>query len=370
MKTIITSTMLMALCVMLMSCGSKNSDATQQENKDITQLPQQYRDYLNNETEDQWFPVIDGDDGMSAITDKVEFLVLPQELASNKMINSMANYYNLFLGYWTILYDIDTYSRFVPDAEDAQQGGKAYATALSHLNVASITDSQLRDELTALASKISAVIAQGKDLQYCAVDETTALNNHAKSLSADFQVGEEFNAYTPGDVLDGYDSIHSKALADSLYYGQLLKMVVAEKNFEKQTILAKELALCNHTHLLDKEEEVIAVTHHLLTAGTYSPMLYDLWRVWRSTLQVSYLSGMSRDSAIYNVLYNKMKTRVALTWLKYIASHPNDKVAIDYFTAFTEESCIVRANEFPYGNSAAMDLFYLYGGNDDDNAAK
>lgn len=99
----------------------------------------------------------------------------------------------------------------------------------------------------------------------------------------------------------------------------------------------------------------------LLRAENYSPMLRDMWRIWRVTLQKDLLGGMSNDSSMYNLFYNDMRNRVALTFIKHIVSNPDDYVAFMEFVKFGLTENINRHSGVLIGSNVLredMELLY------------
>lgn len=64
---------------------------------------------------------------------------------------------------------------------------------------------------------------------------------------------------------------------------------------------------------------------------------------------------MSNDCAMYNLFYNDMRNRIAMVYIAYLATHPNDKLAFKKFAELAMEYNITRLGGF-FNNSVADDM--------------
>ena len=94
--------------------------------------------------------------------------------------------------------------------------------------------------------------------------------------------------------------------------------------------------------------DAVPVLVNIMCMGEYSPILYDIWRTWR-TMQAMRM-GMSRDSAIPNLQYNALRLIVAHTMLNHIIEHPDDEKAIRAFLYLSACANINRYGDFLFGN--------------------
>lgn len=123
----------------------------------------------------------------------------------------------------------------------------------------------------------------------------------------------------------------------------------------------REYAYSNYKHPRRDDKEVVAVIDNILRADEYSPLLRDLWRMWRMMLQIDIFGSRSNDGAMYNLFYNDMRNRVALAYIAHLKDNPDDRIALKEFVRLANDYNIVRNSEFVLGNNAnleEMDLFY------------
>ena len=106
---------------------------------------------------------------------------------------------------------------------------------------------------------------------------------------------------------------------------------------------------------------MVAVLDKLLRANKYSPLLGELWRMWRVALQINIFGSRSNDGAMYNLFYNDMRNRVALIYIAHLKTHPYDKIAFKEFLRLAQVHNITRNSPCMFGNNANledMELFY------------
>ena len=100
----------------------------------------------------------------------------------------------------------------------------------------------------------------------------------------------------------------------------------------------------------------------ILRFNQYSPLLGELWLMWRTALQKNIFSGPSNDSAIYNLFYNDMRNHIALTYITHLAEHPKDEIAFLSFFNLAMEYNITRNSPCLFGNNSLLDEKNLYKG--------
>ena len=70
----------------------------------------------------------------------------------------------------------------------------------------------------------------------------------------------------------------------------------------------------------------------LLNAGIYSHRLFFLRRIWRCATQFAVDDyELSTLFCIPNEKYNEKRRQIAITTLKYLKKHPDDRIAINQF---------------------------------------
>ena len=340
---------------MLLSCDGSNSA---QRKLLIPQFP--YQAYLDSMGEDQWAPNI-GDDGegFEAISHKIRYPEMPDTLTLSHFADSLLQCYNIALAFNTMAYDINAAERYISVSGFRQ----SHSDALDSINVSGIGECDIREALLDASKSAASWIRKGVEPN--SKDNPAikkfyeAYNKYSTAFIENHISDEEFK---PESVIEDYASIHTKALADTATFRQeLLRMTLEEKDFSKQCVLAREFAYCNYRHPQRNDKEMVAVLDKLLRANKYSPLLGELWRMWRVSLQIDILGSRSNDGAMYNLFYNDMRNRVALVYIAHLKTHPHDKVAFKEFLRLAQAHNITRNSPCMFGNNANledMELFY------------
>ena len=340
----------------LLSCDGSNKA---QQEPIIPEFP--YQAYLDaRDEEDQWFPTIGDDgDGFNAISHKIRYPEMPDSLKLSSFADSLLQCYNMALAFNTMAYDVSTAERYISEPGFRQ----SHSDALDSINVSGIRVRDVRDAILAVSHNAASWIRKGVEPNYQenpAVDKFYEGYNRYTSAFIHNHISDE--EFKPESVINDYAAIHAKALADtSTYRQELLRMVLTEPDFSKQCVLFREFAYCNYRHPQRDNEEMVAVLDQLLRANKYSPLLGQLWRMWRLTLQKDIFGSGSNDGAMYNLFYNDMRNRVALVYIAHLTTHPNDKIAFKEFVRLAQEYNITRNSPCMLGNNAIleeMDLFY------------
>ena len=139
-----------------------------------------------------------------------------------------------------------------------------------------------------------------------------------------------------------------------------MNLVLNEKDFQKKCIYAREFAYSNYKSPKRDDEELVAVIDPILNGDEYSPLLGQLWLIWRTALQLDCFGSRSNDGAIYNILYDTMRTRVAGKYIEHLAPNPNDNVAFTEFFRLAYELCVVRNSPCIFGNNSNLDEMNIY----------
>lgn len=338
----------------LHACNSSNKESA--VTFEVSAFP--YQAYLDSIGEDEWFPTI-GDDGggFEAISDNIRYPEMPDSLISSHFADSLLQFYNIAIAINTVAYDISTAERYM----DEPDLGTDHADALDSINVSGIHDSEIKDALVKTSRKAAEHIRSGKRPNEQPLDEVSefrkVFNAFRNPLYEAHLSDEEFNS---SEILEDYAYIHSKAISDTTTFrSELLQRVLKESDFSKKCVLAREFAYANYKSPYRDDLELVAVIDHILRADRYSPLLFDLWLMWRTALQKDILSGASNDSAMYNLFYNDMRNRIALVYIAYLSTHPDDKLAFNNFRYLAVGHNITR-NINDFGNNSILDEMYLY----------
>lgn len=309
--------------------------------------------------DDNVFPEIGNDgEGFDPITNNIEYCHIPDSLQGNTLVDSLSLYYNIVLAYNTVAYDISTTSRY---CEDSDFDAELYASAIQTANLEGISDSEIRNTLGEICSQVAASIRKGLDPGEESYPSVGKFYERFDTFEARL-MGARIDSveYDPSVIIPYYDEIHLKAISDTINYrDELMQMTLREEDFQKKCIYARELA---NSYFVVRADplEIVSVIDPLLKDGRYSPLLFELWLIWRAHLQQHIFGGPSNDSAMYNLFYNSMRNRVAGTCMSYLSTNPTDKLAFKVFVRLARRYCIVRNSGCYIGNNSYLDELDLY----------
>lgn len=368
MKSLLIICVTIPLFTLLVACNDKTDG---QRKLIIPKFP--YQAYLDSMGEDQCSPII-GDDGegFNAISNKIRYPEMPDTLKLSHFADSLLQCYNIALAFNTMAYDVSTAERYISEPDFVLE----QADALDSINVGGILEREIRGALIDASKNAASWIRKGiepNSKENPAIDRFyDAYNMYSTTFIENHISDEEFK---PETVFENYADIHAKALTDTAAYRhELLRMVLEEPDFYKQCVLAREFAYCNYRHPQRSDKEMVAVLDKLLRSNKYSPLLGELWRMWRVALQINILGSRSNDGAMYNLFYNDMRNRVAMVYIAHLKAHPHDKIAFKEFLRMAQSHNITRNSPCMFGNNANledMELFYsVYneGASDEDNS--
>lgn len=355
MKTFIRLVALLIASQILFSCSQNKAAET---SKDDLSFP--YQSYLDNMDEDEMFPTIGLDgQGFDPITKNIEYPELPDSLSSSLFADSLLQFYNVVLAYNTMAYDAGTAGRYMDSPEFCMQ----HAASLDSINLSGIKNPQLKELLSVICHKQARAIRNGDGADEIEIPEVEQFYKAFEEIMDPLHSAHYDNvAFDAAEVMPGYAEIHDKVLSDTTSFrNELLDMVLSETDFQKKCILAREFAYANYNSGANRDDkQVVAVIDKLLRANEYSPLLGELWSMWRCLLQADILGGRSNDSAMYNLFYNQMRNKIALMYIAQLSSNTHDKLAFKEFSDLTTTYNIVRNSEFMFGNNANLDEMSLF----------
>lgn len=357
MRSFIISTMAVAAILQLASCSktpaSDTSDA--QLCKDSLAFP--YQDILDQDFNDKQSSFIIGDDGdgCQPISDKIRYPEIPADAHYSAFTDSLLQYYNVELALHALESDIYAAERFYDDKDY----NNATIEAIESINLSGIKDKTLHDRLKRLADAYATSLRTDQWDEIPDVSENlfASLRQFGRRLEMPDVLDAEFRK---DSLVTDIKEVYVNAGSDSTYSATLLDRVIAEQDFERQTILTHPLVVACWINPDANNDEVFAIIDHQLRDGRYSTELVWLWKIWRVYLQTYYFSGLSNDSPFYNLFYNDMRNRVALTLLNQINRQPDDLIALVMFNNLCDERNICRGgNDNLFGNNAFSDRIYL-----------
>lgn len=192
------------------------------------------------------------------------------------------------------------------------------------------------------------------------------------------KAGDAFNEFTTSIEKDSYkfftdeeqfvdslDSMSSELMAmtnsviakyestDSIkLLGMILHALNDCKTFDEQCSLLMNWA--DNELSKSDDEWIVGVAARLINSGKYNPCLNNIWIMWRCLFQQAYC-GISHDSSIPNVFYNKMRKKSYLTCLAWINEHPNDVFAMNCAASIGGRSNLNRFGPFTFGNQCVAE---------------
>ncbi len=318
-----------------------------------------YQAYLDSIGEDETFPTIGNDGGgFEAISNNIRYPEMPDTLSLSHFADSLLQFYNVAIAFNTIAYDVSSAERYM----DEPDFGLEQADALGSVKVDGIREPAIKAAIVKLSRKACMWIRSGKKPNEQQNDEVVefydVFNAFRNPLFEAHMSDYEFN---PTEIVEGYANIHSKAISDTTTFrSELLQQVLRESYFGKKCVYAREFAYANYKSPYRDDKELVAVIDPILRANEYSPLLGELWLIWRTALQKNIFNGLSNDGAIYNLFYNDMRNRIALVYIAYLNTHPDDKLAFSKFVTLAMEYNITRNSGSLFGNNSILDEMSLY----------
>lgn len=353
MKKSVYLLFILLLACILYACNNK-------EGSQVLRVPSfPYQTYLDSLGEDEYFPTI-GDDGggFNAICNNIRYPEMPDTLSLSHFADSLLQFYNVAIAFNTVAYDVSTAERYI----DEPDFGLEQADALDSINVSGIHYPEIKEALVKLSRKAAKWIRSGKkpnEQRNVEVEEFYEVFNAFRNpLFEAHMSDDEFN---PSEIVEDYANIHSKAISDTTTFrSELLQQVLRESDFNTKCVLAREFAYANYKSPYRDDKELVAVIDPILRSNKYSPLLSELWLMWRTALQKNILSGPSNDSAMYNLFYNDMRNRIALAYIAHLKAHPHDKLAFNKFASMAMEYNITRNCGGMFGNNSLLNEMSLY----------
>ena len=192
----------------------------------------------------------------------------------------------------------------------------------------------------------------------------SAYMHFADKLSSRFSL-DHYGKITEKDVMDymdvkqfipDYDSIYKLRKSQTESNKQrLLKLAKQAPSFDAKCLYTVEIA---HQKSFEDTPMIISMLQDLMVSGAFTRYLHEVWRTWRCMRQLAMTP--SRDGAIPNLVYNKMRYRCLNTILRQIIKNPQDIKAINDYCYLATYDNITRYSEYPYGNSVGLEHMMLF----------
>lgn len=349
---------LLASLFILFSCHHRHEYSC----LEVPSYPYENIDENEYHDENNWSAVV-GDDGNGfyPISNHIRYVEIPENNKNKPLADSLALYYNAVLAFNTGAYDVGTVSRYI--TED-NWDFKDYANALDSINISGITDTEFSNVIKQICHEAAKEIYKRNDPNETSYNIVSVFYDKFNSLEdklIDSKLNDDFE-FDSRSVVKNYDGIHKKAVTDTTNYREiLLRETLLEEDFVKKTVYAREFANANYKNSkLRNDKELVAIIDPILKSGEYSPLLGELWLIWRTAMQIHNLGSPSNDGPMYNLFYNDMKNKVAMTYINHIVDNPKDQVALVEFARLVHTLNIVRNSQCMFGNNANLDEMNLY----------
>lgn len=343
---------------LLCSCGTAKMSREYICKKAYDKNRTWYLDFVNDSTNYKNYFLMFGkdEDGFIPVSNLYEPLEFDAK-KNNEFVDTLLWLYNSTQLLDMMVYDCSTIERYIDSFDPIP-----YANALGSIDAGCIRNEELSNAMHAVSQAVYKDISNGASTDTIHYEELEHLHGLMETLFNDFIDSRYTEAsYNCNEIIKDYDAIHSKAVSDNTgYHKELLQAVFNEKDFEKQCIYAREFAYANWCNPDTEPVDVVAVIESLLCTTGYSPLLYDLWLIWRTSLQSVVLSGRSNDSSMYNLHYNAMKRRVAYKYIERLEENPNDALAFNRLINLIYKDPIIRNSGCLYGNNCIFDEWEIY----------
>jgi hypothetical protein len=314
-------------------------------------------------------------EGYKYVCSTLQPLRLCPEWEKDTMLTSMVDYYNACHIYGSISTDGDAYIRFLEAEKDLVK-------EISAVDVSSVCDPEFRNIVAQIRDLNAAIFNQKeKKLQkngYFNWDNKLFIQNNGKiyELCEEYDnflypwmpdkdetdTAQLFRAINPATYFPPIYSTYvgQEAEPDNGQTESLYNSMLAETDVDLRNAKLITLAGCMASeNIYDYKERVLYEMEKSMKAGTYSPLLFTLWRAYRCLYNELYACA-SKDCYSPNIRYNYYRRLVAHTILKYVAAHPDDVTARFLFQRLSAQVNILRHGPYSYGNQSALEWMYVF----------
>ena len=245
-----------------------------------------------------------------------------------------------------------------------------------------INDDTLRHEAEAFKDSMLALVSHCQDGDTDdgvsdAITHVIAFNEAIERKSYRFYDDEDTFLKALSNMNDIVNGLSEERFGHYLDAGEdrqlrtILDELAACGSFDEQCSLWRKWANCGKSEAED--EWIVAVATLLMKSGHYSPILNEVWIIWRALCQSLYF-GASRDSCIPNDYYNSYRRLCYLACLPRVESHPDDVFAMNCAASIGGRTNMNRFGQNYFGNEAMIESlmmlpnrFYLDGNEDEED---
>ena len=226
---------------------------------------------------------------------------------------------------------VSVYTILDGDDESIAECRKDYERAVKKTRVDYIADEDLREGARQFRDSMALLIAAGPDGDV-ANRLFATYSGLISQKAADYLFYEDREAFIDSlkrtDFLLGTVEEKLRRYQESKEHQVrvMLEELCSCQTFDEQCALWRNWANCPPP-MNNEDRWIAAVGCRLMSGGRFSPILDDVWTVWRAMMQPFF--GFSISSDIPNVYYNIYRKKCYVTCLKHIERFPNDPYAMN-----------------------------------------
>jgi len=257
---------------------------------------------------------------------KNQWLVLPDSIRTDTLVNNLVDAYNVFTLYHSIRSDCELHTY-----HEIYTG-----EGIKKIDVSIIENPLVRT----LAENFKMNMAKAQKSQV----------PNFRELIAEFMT--DIIPIYRLETLMGNDSIFNQDVFNASINHDSLR----SDSFSLRCIDALKLA---HDTLRDSANyDALPKLVEVLTAGQYSPLLFEAWKTWRA--MICYKMSHIKDAYIPNEEYNRLRMIGCYTMLCHINDYPDDWVAVNLFLLMINERNVPIYGSCPYGNQSVKVFYEMF----------
>lgn len=317
---------------------------------------------VTNETEAA-IDLSDYSEEFETISDKDLWLIVNHPDLKSELKNKLVDAYNASVVQNSIITDFDLQMRGF-DLDEV-------VAAIKSIDVSKVHDSEVLTKLKAYKEEMLYLLTvDPNEVNQDVHNPWKAKDDLYTFLSKKYHVNT-FGELDEDKYWDEYNNCLSvpewKSLRERRGDKELIKDIKTKyekaKDFDARCIYAIELAHAYEADIDSWPSEsfcnpATTIMESLMRERKYSLYLNEIWQKWRVLYQT--VHGASKDSHIPNRLYNDYRNKCCCTILSYIDGHPEDIKAINEFLVMACKENILREGEYSCGNQNAVEKYYLF----------
>lgn len=261
----------------------------------------------------------------SELCKKDQWLLVPDDLRRSKLIADMADVYNALMLFHSVYSDYQLSLR---------SGTKTLG--MEEMLIKGIADTTTFQWASSFKKAMVEVLNGADDLR------DSVMNEYIVSLLGTYSLESLFHN-------------------DSIYDEDVYDEVLNEDNMRNDPFgrrCVDAIALAHDTVNGSPNEAALPLLVDVLTAGQYSPLLFDAWKTWRAMMAIE--MGHSKDSYIPNEEYNRLRAIACYTILCHCYDYPGDWVAVNTFLLLCGEQNVNIYGPYDFGNQSIVVFYEMF----------